>query len=31
MGRPARIDNPPKITLSLSVICHEEMNELCAH
>jgi hypothetical protein len=31
MGRPARIDNPQKITLSLSAVCHEQLNELVAH
>ena len=31
MGRPARLDSPEKITLSLSAVCHEQMIELCAH
>ena len=31
MGRPARIDNPAKITLSLSAVCHRQLNELVAH
>ncbi len=31
MGRPKRLDSPEKITLSLSAICHKQMNELCAH
>ena len=31
MGRPARIDNPAKITLSLSAVCHKQLNELVAH
>jgi hypothetical protein len=31
MGRPARLDSPEKITLSLSAICHKQMTELCAH
>ena len=31
MGRPARLDSPEKITLSLSAVCHKQMNELCAH
>ncbi len=30
MGRPARLDSPEKITLSLSAICHKQMIELCA-
>jgi hypothetical protein len=28
MGRPARMDSPIKITLSLSALCHEQMNRL---
>ncbi len=28
MGRPARLDNPKKITLSLSEVCHEQAREL---
>ena len=31
MGRPAHIDNPAKITLSLSAVCHKQLNELVAH
>jgi hypothetical protein len=31
MGRPARLDSPEKITLSLSAICHKQMIELCEH
>ena len=31
MGRPARIDHPAKITLSLSAVCHKQLNELVAH
>ena len=31
MGRPVRIDNPAKITLSLSAVCHQQLNELLAH
>jgi hypothetical protein len=31
MGRPARLDSPKKIALSLSAICHKQMVELCAH
>jgi hypothetical protein len=31
MGPPARIDEPAKITLSLSAVCHAQMNELCEH
>ena len=29
MGRPVRLDNPKKITLSLSAVCHEQLDELC--
>jgi hypothetical protein len=28
MGRPARLDSPKKITLSLSKVCHEQAREL---
>jgi hypothetical protein len=28
MGRPERLDNPKKITLSLSAVCHEQAWEL---
>jgi hypothetical protein len=28
MGRPERLDNPKKITLSLSAVCHEQAREL---
>ena len=28
MGKPARLDNPKKITLSLSAVCHEQAGEL---
>ena len=28
MGKPARLDNPKKITLSLSEVCHEQAREL---
>jgi hypothetical protein len=31
MGRPMRLDEPKKITLSLSAVCHEQMDELVAH
>ena len=31
MGRPARLDSPEKITLSLSAVCHEQIDELVAH
>jgi hypothetical protein len=31
MGRPKRLDSPEKITLSLSALCHKQMNELCEH
>jgi hypothetical protein len=30
-GRPARLDSPEKIALSLSAICHKQMIELCEH
>jgi hypothetical protein len=28
MGKPARLDNPKKITLSLSEVCHAQAREL---
>jgi hypothetical protein len=28
MGRPKRLDNPKKITLSLAAACHEQMDDL---
>jgi hypothetical protein len=28
MGKPARLDNPKEITLSLSEFCHEQAQEL---
>jgi hypothetical protein len=31
MGRPVRLDNPKKITLTLAEVCHEQLDELCAH
>jgi hypothetical protein len=31
MGRPMRLDAPKKITLSLSAVCHDQMDELVAH
>ena len=31
MGRPMRLDEPKKITLSLSAVCHEQLDELVAH
>jgi hypothetical protein len=31
MGRPVRLDNPKKITLSLSEVCHRQLDDLCAH
>jgi hypothetical protein len=31
MGRPMRLDEPKKITLSLSAVCHDQMDELVAH
>lgn len=31
MGRPVRLDNPKKITLTLSAVCHEQLDDLCAH
>jgi hypothetical protein len=30
MGRPMRLDEPKKITLSLSAACHEQLDELVA-
>jgi hypothetical protein len=31
MGRPMRLDEPKKITLSLSSVCHEQLEELVAY
>jgi hypothetical protein len=31
MGRPMRLDQPRKITLTLSTVCHEQMVELVEH
>ena len=31
MGRPMRLDQPKKITLTLSAVCHEQMEELVEH
>jgi hypothetical protein len=30
MGRPMRLDEPTKITLSFSAVCHEQLDELVA-
>jgi hypothetical protein len=31
MGRPMRLDEPKKITLSLSAVCHKQLDEMVAH
>jgi hypothetical protein len=31
MGRPIRLDQPKKITLTLSAVCHEQMEEMVEH
>jgi hypothetical protein len=31
MGRPMRLDEPKKITLTLSAVCHEQMEDLVDH
>jgi hypothetical protein len=30
MGRPMRLDEPKKITLSLSAVCHKQLDEMVA-
>jgi hypothetical protein len=31
MGRPVRLDNPKKITLTLAAACHGQLDDLCSH